>query len=39
MHTLMTYEQKTQAQILELIYDFSCRIIRLYKFLKGGSIN
>lgn len=35
---LMTEEQKSQAQILELSYDFSCRIIRLYKFLNQGKL-
>ena len=30
---LMSEEEKSKAQILELSYDFSCRIIRLYKFL------
>ena len=33
LSTLLTEEQKSKAQILELSYDFSCRIIRLYKFL------
>lgn len=35
---LMTEVQKSQAQILELSYDFSCRIIRLYKFLNKGNL-
>ena len=36
---LMTEEEKTEAQILELSYDFSCRIIRLYKFLNEGKLS
>ena len=35
---LMTEEEKSNAQILELSYDFSCRIIRLYKFLNEGKL-
>ena len=30
---LMTEAEKADAQVLELSYDFSCRIIRLYKYL------
>ena len=30
---LMTEVEKKDAQVLELSYDFSCRIIRLYKYL------
>ena len=36
---LMTEEQKKDAQVLELSYDFSCRIIRLYKFLNEGKLS
>jgi four helix bundle protein len=36
---LMTEEEKKQAQILDLSYDFSCRIIRLYKFLNEGKLS
>ena len=36
---LMTEEQKKDAQILELSYDFSCRIIRLYKYLNEGKLS
>ena len=35
---LMTEEEKGKAQILELTYDFSCRIIRLYKYLNEGKL-
>ena len=35
---LMTEEQKKDAQVLELSYDFSCRIIRLYKYLNEGKL-
>ena len=35
---LLTEEQKSNAQILELSYDFSCRIIRLYKFLNQKNL-
>lgn len=35
---LMTEGEKSKAQILELSYDFSCRIIRLYKFLNEGKL-
>lgn len=36
---LMSEEEKSKAKILELTYDFSCRIIRLYKFLNEGKLN
>lgn len=36
---VMTEEEKKDAQILELSYDFSCRIIRLYKYLNEGKLN
>ena len=36
---LMSEEEKSHAQILELSYDFSCRIIRLYKFLNNGKLS
>lgn len=38
MRPLMTEEEKMEAQILELSYDFSCRIIRQYKFLNEGKL-
>jgi four helix bundle protein len=38
LSTLLTEEQKSKAQILELSYDFSCRIIRLYKFLNQKNL-
>lgn len=39
LRPLMTEEEKADAQILELSYDFSCRIIRLYKYLNEGKLN
>ena len=39
MKPLMTEEEKKEAQILDLSYDFSCRIIRLYKFLNEGKLS
>ena len=39
MKPLMTEEEKKEAQILELSYDFSCRIIRLYKYLNEGKLS
>jgi len=39
LKTLMTEEEKKEAQILDLSYDFSCRIIRLYKFLNEGKLS
>ena len=39
MKPLMTEEEKSNAQILELSYDFSCRIIRLYKYLNDGKLS
>jgi len=39
MKPLMTEDEKSNAQILELSYDFSCRIIRLYKFLNEGKLS
>ena len=39
MKPLMSEEEKTQAQILDLSYDFSCRIIRLYKYLNEGRLS
>lgn len=38
MKPLMTEAEKADAQILELSYDFSCRIIRLYKYLNEGKL-
>ena len=39
MKPLMSEEEKSQAQILDLTYDFSCRIIRFYKYLKEGKLS
>lgn len=39
LRPLMSEEEKSQAQILDLSYDFSCRIIRLYKFLNEGKLS
>ena len=36
---LMTEEEKKDAQVLERSYDFSCRIIRLYKYLNEGKLS
>lgn len=36
---LMSEVEKADAQILELSYDFSCRIIRLYKYLNEGKLS
>lgn len=36
---LMSEAEKADAQVLELSYDFSCRIIRLYKFLNEGKLS
>ena len=36
---LMTEAEKADAQVLELCYDFSCRIIRLYKYLNEGKLS
>ena len=36
---LMSEEEKSKAQILELSYDFSCRIIRLSKYLNEGKLS
>ena len=36
---LMSEAEKEKAQVLELSYDFSCRIIRLYKFLNEGKLS
>ena len=35
---LLSEEEKKDAQVLELSYDFSCRIIRLYKYLNEGKL-
>ena len=35
---LMSEDEKSKAQILDLSYDFSCRIIRLYKYLNEGKL-
>ena len=38
---LMSEEQKSalHVDIVDLTYDFSCRIIRLYKFLNDGNLS
>ena len=36
---LMSEAEKEKAQVLELSYDFSCRIIRLYKYLNEGKLS
>ena len=36
---LLSEDEKSKAQILDLSYDFSCRIIRLYKFLNEGKLS
>ena len=36
---LLSEEEKSKAQILDLSYDFSCRIIRLYKYLNEGKLS
>lgn len=36
---LMMKEEKKDAQVLELSCDFSCRIIRLYKYLNEGKLS
>ncbi len=36
---LMSESEKADAQVLELSYDFSCRIIRLYKYLNEGKLS
>ena len=38
LKTLLSEAEKEKAQILDLTYDFSCRIIRLYKFLNEGKL-
>lgn len=39
LRPLLTEEEKKDAQVLELSYDFSCRIIRLYKYLNEGKLS
>ena len=39
LRPLMTEEEKKDAQVLDLSYDFSCRIIRLYKYLNEGKLS
>jgi four helix bundle protein len=39
LRPLMTEAEKKEAQVLELSYDFSCRIIRLYKYLNDGKLS
>ncbi len=36
---LMSEAEKSEAQVLDLSYDFACRIIRLYKFLNEGKLS
>lgn len=36
---LLSEDEKSKAQILDLSYDFSCRIIRLYKYLNEGKLS
>ncbi len=38
LNPLMTEVEESKAQILDLSYDFSCRIIRLYKYLNEGNL-
>ena len=33
LRPLMSEAEKSEAQVLDLSYDFACRIIRLYKYL------
>lgn len=35
---LLSEDEKSKAQVLDLSYDFSCRIIRLYKYLNEGKL-
>lgn len=35
---LMSEAEKSEAQVLDLSYDFACRIIRLYKYLNEGKL-
>ena len=39
LRSLMSEAEKEKAQVLDLTYDFSCRIIRLYKFLNDGKLS
>ena len=39
LRPLMSEEEKSQAQLLDISYDFSCRIIRLYKYLNEGKLS
>ena len=39
MKPLMSEAEKEKAQVLDLSYDFSCRIIRLYKYLNEGKLS
>ena len=39
MKPLMSEAEKEKAQVLDLSYDFACRIIRLYKYLNEGKLN
>lgn len=37
LSTLMSEEQKSNGNVQDLSYDFSCRIIRLYQYLSEDS--
>ena len=39
LRPLMSEAEKSEAQVLDLSYDFACRIIRLYKYLNEGKLN
>lgn len=39
LRPLMSEAEKEKAQVLDLTYDFSCRIIRLYKYLNEGKLS
>ena len=36
---LMSEAEKSEAQVIDLSYDFACRIIRLYKYLNEGKLS
>ena len=39
LRPLMSEAEKSEAQVLDLSYDFACRIIRLYKYLNEGKLS
>lgn len=39
LRPLMSEAEKEKAQVLDLTYDFSCRIIRLYKYQNEGKLS